>query len=218
MAIRPPKYNSQGYTLVEMLVVLIITGVLMGIAVPSLLALNKPLRDGSSQFKSHLTLIRSKAIATSQAYRIRPKYTSAGTYSNGIAHNFVVEYAANCKVQTLDPITGVALWKMASELDLDLPPLVGITDVASSVFAAPVTGTITNSLNWNICFDSRGIVDTVTQVILKDFQDNNKAKIAVFSISKVGNIDLYTYAKNATNNYVANTDLNDGQSSPQPIF
>jgi prepilin-type N-terminal cleavage/methylation domain-containing protein len=211
VAIPPPKYNSQGYTLVEMLVVLTITGVFMGIALPSFLALNKPLRDGSSQFKSHLTLIRSKAISTSQAYRIRPKYTTAGAYNNGIAHNFVVEYAANCKVAN----TG---WKIASELDLDLPPLVGITNVASSTFAAPVTATITNSLAWNICFDSRGIVDTVTQVVLKDFQGNNKAQIAVVSITKVGNVDFYTYAKNATTTYAANTDLKDGQTPPQPTF
>lgn len=216
MAIPPPKHNSQGYTLVEMLVVLVITGILMGIGLPSMLALNKPLRDGSSQFKSHLTLIRSKAISTSQAYRIRPKYTAASAYSNGIAHNFVVEYAANCKVPTL--VAGVAQWKMASELDLDLPLDVGITDVASSIFAAPVTATISSSLNWNICFDSRGIVDTVTPFILKDFQGNNKANIAVFSITKVGNVDFYTYAKNATNNYAANTDLKDAQTPPQPIF
>jgi prepilin-type N-terminal cleavage/methylation domain-containing protein len=214
VAIPPPKYNSQGYTLVEMLVVLTITGVFMGIALPSFLALNKPLRDGSSQFKSHLTLIRSKAISTSQAYRIKPKHATAAAYSNGIAHNFVVEYAANCKVAN-------ANWKVASELDLDLPLLVGITNVASSTFAAPVfpvTGTITNSLAWNICFDSRGIVDTITQIVLKDFQGNNKAQIAVFSITKVGNVDFYPYAKNTTTSYAANTDLKDGQTPSQPLF
>lgn len=216
MAIPPPKYNSQGYTLLEMLVVLAITGILMAIAVPSMLALNKPLRDGSSQFKSHLTLIRSKAISTSQAYRIKPKYNTVASYSNGIASNFIVEYAANCKVSNTTD------WKIASDLDLNLPPVVGITDVVGpTTFAAPVfasSGTIGNSLNWNICFDSRGIVDTVTQVVLKDFQGNNKAQIAVFSITKVGNVDFYTYAKNATTTYAANTDLKDGQTPPQPTF
>jgi prepilin-type N-terminal cleavage/methylation domain-containing protein len=80
VTIRSPKYNSQGFTLVEMLIVLIVAGTIIGMATPSLLLFNKPLRDGSLQFKSQLSLIRSKAISSNSAYRLRPKYPTAAEY------------------------------------------------------------------------------------------------------------------------------------------
>jgi prepilin-type N-terminal cleavage/methylation domain-containing protein len=220
VAIRPPKYNSQGYTLVEMLVVLIIVGIVMGFAVPSLLSLSKPLRDGSLQFKSHLSLIRSKAISSSQAYRIRPRFPNRADYDGSIPHNFIVEYAANCKVIALGAANNG--WETASQFDLDLPPRVGITEVNNTTVTIPGTGavTINNNLNWNICFDNRGIVDTPQYVVLKDFQSgdagtntgNNKAQIAAVSIGKVGIVEIFTYSTDFT------ADLNDGQSTPQPVF
>ncbi len=150
MAIRPPKYNSQGYTLIEMLAVVSMAGIIMGFAVPSLLSLNKPLRDGSLQFKSHLSLIRSKAISSSKAYRIRPKFPTTAEYTGqkfqNTPHNFVVEYAANCQVNTYGyglSKNGAAAdanrpynptfpdgkpdgWMIASQFDLDLPEAIGV--------------------------------------------------------------------------------------------
>lgn len=203
MAIRPPKYSDLGFTLIEMLVTIAITGIIMGIATPSLMSLNKPLRDGSLQFKSQLSLIRSKAISSNKAYRLRPKFstlTVANYPPNGIARNFVVEYAANCRVpeNTAPP---APRWQMASEFDLDLPQNVGIP---SNYTGLPTVVTApTNPLDWNsggtqsgkgICFDKRGIVhDTTTKITLKDFQGNNKAKLAVFEITKIGNIDITAY-------------------------
>ena len=203
MAIRPPKYNSQGYTLVEMLVVLIIVGIVMGFALPSLLSWNKPLRDGSLQFKSHLSLIRSKAISSSQAYRIRPKFPNRTDYAGSIPHNFVVEYAANCKVTATGAVNNG--WEAASQFDLDLPADVGITDTATTFAApSPFAGTVSNNLDWNsgagICFDNRGVVDITARVVLKDFRGDNKAKIALFDITKVGNVDINTYGNNTPTN------------------
>ena len=218
MAIRSLKYNSQGFTLIEMLVVISIVGIVMGFAAPSLLALNKPLRDGTSQFKSALALLRMKAISGNQAYRLKPKYSTRAEYDGGIPHNFVVEYAQNCRVTTTGGTNG---WQAASQFDLDLPLNVGITDIASSTFGTPSgTVTIDNDLSWNICFDNRGIVDTTSkqQLVIKDFQGNNRAKIAAFNISLVGSVDIFTYADNATNNYPVNTDLTDGQNPPKPFF
>jgi prepilin-type N-terminal cleavage/methylation domain-containing protein len=221
VAIRPPKYNSQGYTLVEMLVVLSIVGIVMGFAVPSLLSLNKPLRDGSLQFKSHLSLIRSKAISSSQAYRLRPKFLTRPEYTGEIPHNFIVEYAANCKVTAMGAVNNG--WEAASQFDLDLPLRVGITEANTTTVIIPGISpavAINNDLNWNICFDSRGIVDTPRYVVLKDFQSgnagtntgNNKAQIAAFSIGKVGVVEIFTYGTDF------NVTLTDGQSTPQPVF
>lgn len=218
MAIRPPKYTSQGFTLIEMIVVIGIVGIVMGFAVPSLLTLNKPLRDSSLQMKANLSLIRSKAISSSKSYRIKPKFTTRAEYDNGIPHNFVVEYASNCQALENNAAPVAIRWQEASQFNLDLVPLVGITDTATATFAAPVSATITNNLNWNICFDSRGIVNTPTQFVLKDFQGNNQSKIAVFSVGTLGIIDLYTYADPSASSYGLNTDINDGQVPPLPKF
>ncbi|WP_309731437.1 prepilin-type N-terminal cleavage/methylation domain-containing protein [Chamaesiphon sp. OTE_75_metabat_556] len=146
MAIRPPKYNSQGFTLVETLASLIVIGFIMGMAAPSLLSLNKPLRDGSLQFQAHLNLIRSKAISSNRAYRLKPKYPTAALVLSAhpnraypqSANNFVVESARNCQVTTSgtnpsDPTGRSDGWQIASQLDLDLPEAIGVSSDTADV-------------------------------------------------------------------------------------
>jgi prepilin-type N-terminal cleavage/methylation domain-containing protein len=209
VAIRPPKYNSQGFTLIEMIVTVMVAGIIMAFATPSLLSLNKPLRDGSLQFKSQLSLIRSKAISSSKAYRIQPKFTDVNNYPDKTARNFVVEYADNCKMPENDFAPATLRWQRASQFDLDLPPNIGIPSAYTglpTVVTAP-----TNPLDWSgggtqngkgICFDNRGLVDDLTtKIILKDFQGFNKAKIVVFDITKVGNIDVNTYTESTPSTF-----------------
>ncbi len=193
MAIRPLKHNFQGFTLIEMVVIVGIIGIIAGFAVPSFLTWQKPLRDGASQFKSHLSLIRSKAISSRQAYRISPMSVNRADYKDSIPRNFVVDYAANCAVTTG--------WKRASQFDLDLPEKVGITDVSSTTLLIPgsTSVAVSNDLNWNggqgFCFDNRGIASTTLRFAIKDFQNFNTAQIALFDISLVGGIDVYLYNK-----------------------
>lgn len=222
MAIRPPKYNDLGFTLIEMLVTIAVAGIIMGIATPSLMSLNKPLRDGSLQFKSQLSLIRSKAISSNKAYRLRPKFSTLAEYPDGKARNFVVEYAANCRVPENNVAPVAPRWQMASELDLDLPQNVGITDIATATITNPTgIGAVTNALNWNggkgICFDNRGLLffdatTATTRVILQDFRSNSKAKLALIDISKIGNVDINTYSDTLTS--PTRIPLN-GQNNPE---
>ncbi len=222
MTIRSPKYNSkynsQGFTLVEILASLIVVGVILGLALPSFLSLNKPLRNGSLQLKSQLALIRSKAISSSQAYRIRPKFPNRSDYVDSIPRSFIVEYAANCKIVTSGGTNG---WGRASQLDLDLPINVGITDASTSTFGSV---SVANDLNWSICFDNRGIVDSTsrTKLVIKDFQGSNRAETTFFDLSTVGGVEMLTYTKKPISpppSYPTGTDINDGQTpSPNPVF
>ncbi len=219
MAMRPPKYNSQGFTLIEMLAVITLAGIIMGFALPSFLSLNKPLRDGSLAFKSQLSLIRSKAIASSQAYRIRPKYLTVAevtaarpnrTYPQA-ANNFIVEYAANCQVTKYGAGTPNG-WMAASQLDLDLPEAIGVvsaqvggTATAAGTWSYPLAnGGATASppvdapLNWSICFDNRGIVSNPVSVTFQDFQGNNRATSASIDVIGVGSVDITTKDRNNT--------------------
>jgi prepilin-type N-terminal cleavage/methylation domain-containing protein len=190
VTIRLPKHNDRGYTLLEILVVVAIVGVVMGIATPSLLSLNKPLRDGTVQFKNQLNLIRSRAIASSQAYRIRPKYPTKAQFTGQIPNSFIVEYAANCRIEAYGPTASAILpdgWARASQLDFDLPSAVGIDGTATvAIQDIPQTPTPDPNLNWSICYDNRGITRQPVTFTLKDFQGNNRAKTATISVQQIG--------------------------------
>jgi prepilin-type N-terminal cleavage/methylation domain-containing protein len=191
VTIRPPKYSDRGFTLVEMLVTLAVAGIIAGFAVPSLLSLNKPLRDGTLLFKNQLGLIRSKAISSNQSYRLKPNPDPNPDGTRG----FVTEYAANCRVTA----TGTNGWQRASQLDLDLPKNIGITDVVTNI-SDPAFGAISNALGNGVCFDNRGIVDNPIKLILKDFRGDNRAKIALIEVGRLGSIDIYTYDSNTSAN------------------
>jgi prepilin-type N-terminal cleavage/methylation domain-containing protein len=205
VAIRPPKHNSEGFTLIEMIVILMIVGIISGFALPSLLSLNKPLRDGVSQFKSQLNLIRAKAIASNQAYRIKPLYSTKAEYYNAktnpdsIPRNFTVEYALNCSIPFASRArTGVVGWQSAPQFDLDLPKDVGLATSAeiSGITAKNASMTVSDDLaNWSICFDNRGLISRSMNFALKDFQSNHRVKISVFQVLPVGGSTVSNYDK-----------------------
>jgi prepilin-type N-terminal cleavage/methylation domain-containing protein len=222
VAIVPPKYNSQGFTLVEMLASLIVIGFIMSMAAPSLLSLNKPLRDGSLQFQAHLNLIRSKAISSNRAYRLRPKFPTKAEYRGQnyqqTPHNFIVESARNCQVtksgtNPTDTTGRSDGWQAASQLDLDLPEAIGVTDtpvpkvngidvISTSFTITPANGSTPtivaaeSHLNWEICYDNRGVAAKAVSVTLKDFQANNKATSSFVDITGVGSVEIRTKDKN----------------------
>jgi prepilin-type N-terminal cleavage/methylation domain-containing protein len=235
VTIRPPKHNSQGFTLVEMLATIMVAGIIMAFATPSFLSLNKPLRDGSLQFKGQLGLIRSKAISSNAAYRIRPKYPTRAEYRGQVyqetPHNFVVEYAANCQVDrdgyglaktaasatserpynSSFPNGAPDGWMAASQFDLDLPDSIGISVTpapridgtgitattkvikpANQPTAVGSNVTYETHLNWEICYDNRGIAHKSVLLFLQDFQGNNTATIAAIDVTRVGGVDITT--------------------------
>jgi prepilin-type N-terminal cleavage/methylation domain-containing protein len=228
VAIRPPKYNSQGFTLIEMIVTVSLAGIIMAFALPSLMTLDKPLRSGTFQFKNQLSLIRSKAISGSRAYRIRPKYPTSAQYRGekyqGTAYQFVVEYAANCQVNTFGPgLPASGLnpngtpngWQAVSSLDLNLPESIGVaTNPAPTIAIRPFGatqnfdladgsadtngGTIDTHLNWSICYDNRGIASQPVALTLEDSRADNRSTSARIRVGVIGGVDIDTFDKNGS--------------------
>ncbi|MCB0345328.1 MAG: hypothetical protein KDD66_09420 [Bdellovibrionales bacterium] len=62
--------SEKGYTIVELLVVVSMTMTIMGISVYNLRNLERPLKTGSAQLGGFFKQARSKAIATTSAYRV----------------------------------------------------------------------------------------------------------------------------------------------------
>lgn len=156
---------------------------------------NKPLREGASQFRGQINLVRSKAIASNRSYRIRPFSAS----------KFTVEYANNCRVIDDDD------WTRATQFDIDLPKNVRVTDVPITTVNLPGSGNATfdSTKKWKICFDSRGVASGTSSVILKDFKGDSRAKIVLFNIIPVGGIDVITYDND--------NDPNKPNYNPNPI-
>ena len=61
-----------GFTLLELLVVLVIGGVVTATSIVGLRALNSPLQNGAAQITSFIKQVRARAVSTTAAYSIVP--------------------------------------------------------------------------------------------------------------------------------------------------
>jgi prepilin-type N-terminal cleavage/methylation domain-containing protein len=148
--------NSQGFTLTELLAVVAIVGILAALAMPSVLWANKPGENATKQIAGNFKLARAKAMSKTSAYRVK-----------GISENFLkVEYAKTCSANDPD-------WNIASEFDVELP--------RNATIIAPVTvnGQPKNLSDWQVCYDSRGISQENTILIIKDSQTNRTTTVEV---------------------------------------
>jgi len=100
--------RARGFTLIEMLVVLVVLGILLAILGLNLRPLYRPLNDATNRIEGFLKQARAKAMANTSAYRVR--------YQSG-QHRLVAERAKHC---------GDTAWTVDPQLALDLPPSVGL--------------------------------------------------------------------------------------------
>jgi hypothetical protein len=183
-----------------MLVAVGIAGILISLGSVSLISIRKPLKLAVKAFESQVRLVRTQALSSGLAYRIRPRYLISTEYSQGFANRFIVEHAPNCTSTS---------WAVSSQLDLDLED-VGIVDSPTVVLAGSTIANA-NAIDWNLCFDNRGFVNNPVKVYLKDFRGHNQARYSVFSLSKVGGI---TYTNYAVDGHL----VVDTQTPPRPSF
>jgi prepilin-type N-terminal cleavage/methylation domain-containing protein len=173
------RSSDAGFTALELLAGLVIIGIISAIAIPNIASMYKPLSTAVSSTTSQLTLIRSKAMASSRAYRIRPRYATAAAYPGGKPNDFIVQYnkdGGSCNQTNPDK------WGFAPQFDFKLADRVILGNLSA--------------LGDGVCFDSRGIPKNTTGVdfVLFDEQRGSQARSSKISVNGTGGVSYKTYS------------------------
>ncbi|MGF1604359.1 MAG: GspH/FimT family pseudopilin [Thermosynechococcaceae cyanobacterium] len=159
--------DNAGVTMPELMAVIAITGVLAAIAAPSMSFGTEPLRDTTNRVSANLKMARSKAMAQTSAYRVRP-------ISNG---EMVIERATNCDDTNWTRDAGF------SDEDLTFDDDIVLDSVTSD--GNPVA----NITSWTVCFDSRGMTDQTLVLTLENLEKDQTQELQIF---RGGTINLGT--------------------------
>ena len=188
-----PNHSNLGFTLIEMLTVVLITGILAAIGVQSL-AKNNSFSNTVVKVTSGLRVTSLKARANA-----------------GIPHRVTLEVDPNTTEQFLrtqylvnDPnylsrdncnASPTAKWRQDATQDIYIPKRIVIPNTidAGNPSIKPFPG---------FCFDGRGKVTSLngaTRIFsMKDSKPGEKATLANISISAIGDFTYETYSSNST--------------------
>jgi prepilin-type N-terminal cleavage/methylation domain-containing protein len=179
--------NNSGFTLLEILMVLVITGILVSIAAPSFLSQKKDLKQAVTSVETLLKTVNLTARANSgNPYRVSVA-TDNITYPNRPPTTFLkVEYLQNGTCADINSNAQNQGWQEDIKKRVELPDSVTISNFPA--IAAPNNG---------LCFNGRGELfrggQTFNVNVASDQQFNN-AVSAVINVSTVG--DVSHVAKN----------------------
>jgi type II secretory pathway pseudopilin PulG len=183
-----PNHTNAGFTLVEILVILIITGILAGIAAPSLLSQNKVFKRSVVAIETLIKTTSLSARANSgNPYRM---IVLNSTFEGKAKQTLRVEILRNGSCDPNAPLPTNSNWQPDIRKDFDLPE--GVVISASGATSNPFPSTSTNG----ICFNGRGEVFAGGRVFdIFDTQARQESVKATIAISAVGDISRKTYRK-----------------------
>jgi prepilin-type N-terminal cleavage/methylation domain-containing protein len=182
---------DEGFTLIEMLAVLFITGILAAIAVPSLISQKKPMKSAVIQVEGLLKTVNLVARANSgNPYRIRPDIDPVTN-----RYIFRVEVLRNGVCSNDATATG---WTGDINKLVSLPEEIVVKNAANKEFK------IMNQAEkdaMTTCFNGRGnrMNGTMTESIIFNFVDargESRISRAKISVSAVGDVSHETFNVN----------------------
>lgn len=162
--------SNEGFTLLEILIVLVLVGIMAAMSGPYISFGINPLKDTTNRVAGIFKLMRVKAMSQTSAYRI----------SQTSATQLIVESSSSClsTTWTVDP--------SFTQEDLSLTEAKDIQGLAKNKVIQIVA--VTNSstpgtplTSWTLCYDSRGIAGNNLIFTLKDIQTTQQKRIEIFS-------------------------------------
>lgn len=141
---------SQGFTLLELLIILAIAAILLSVSAMSLRALQRPALSDSRALASAVKAARSNAVASTSAVQMR---------LDKATRTFSARKGASCKATT---------W-----INLPLSTSVELNPKVVLVAPAPADP-------WQVCFDSRGVADSSPTLQLRDLNSPTVYTLTVF--------------------------------------
>ncbi len=175
---------DEGFTLIEMLVVLLIMGIFVAIAVPSLISQKKSMRSAMSQTESMLKTVNMVARANAGSpYRIRSVYDAGSD-----------RYQLRVESRRSGTCASTDRWIGDNNKFVDLPA--GITIADEDGTAIPSVKVASFAAN-TICFNSRGESNGGEKKFsLVDMQGQSKVYRAKMSVSVVGDVSVTKFDNN----------------------
>jgi prepilin-type N-terminal cleavage/methylation domain-containing protein len=173
-----------GFTLIEMLVVLLIAGILAAIAAPSLISQKKSMRSAISQTESMLKTVNMVARANAgNPYRIRSVYDAGAD-----------RYQLRVESRRSGTCSSTDRWIGDNNKFVDLPA--GITIADEDGTAIPSVKTASLAAN-TICFNSLGESDGGEKKFsIVDMQGQSKVYRAKIQVTSVGDVLLTKFDNN----------------------
>lgn len=183
---RKKKHSYQGFTLLELLIILALVGIMVAIAAPNISFGVNPLVDVTNRVAGNFKLVRAKAMSQTSAYRISPN--SATDFSTLKVEKAKSCYETNATNWTQDP--------SFTQEDLSLNEVADVKGISKNtviqIKSATANGTtVTPATNWTLCYNSQGVssvsynsqgVSSVNLLlILRNTKTNQEKKIEIFA-------------------------------------